>query len=861
MPTDAYFKKAVEASADAIVITDCGGVIQYVNHAFTEVTGWSAQESLGLTPGILKSGKTPSGVYEDMWATLDKGKTWTGRVCNKHKRQPAPSLPVIGQPRKPVTENYYWAHLCISPVIEEGKTTAYIAVQRDITDEVEREQRQRQDRDDATARANIAKVLQSQLPFKERMVESLGVLMELPGMDIQNKGGVFLTSADEDILTLFVTNGKFSEEFFEKERTIPKGFCLCGRAAVSGEMIVSDDCFCDPRHEQTFEGMTAHGHYIVPLIHAGTPVGILFLYTDTYPSRNEARLQQLQSIGELMGLAIANDRLMRQLEKEKDRAESSNRAKSEFLANMSHEIRTPLNGIIGFTDLLIQQGAAVCEPDREEYLDSIQTSGKHLLTLINDILDLSKIESESLDLELIDQSPHAILAEVVSLMRVPAQEKGLRLDYQWVGPLPQTIRTDPTRLQQTIINLIGNAIKFTQQGSVRMVAQLESAQLESVQLESGAPLESADDTANVFERGSCRLRIDVIDSGIGIAADKLETVFAAFSQADNSVTRRFGGTGLGLSISRRLAQALGGDLSVKSQLGVGSTFTVTIDVGDCCEGSLQAAPPADGIAPRQDSIEAPAALLPSELRVLLVEDGEINQKLILALLTQAGVTQVNTAVNGQLGFEQTQKNPYDIILLDMQMPVMDGYTAASAMRQAGVTAPVIALTAHAMKGDRQKCIDAGCTDYLTKPIVHAELIEKMSQYCPRPSKRQAESASDPMTASQAKHSSAAPAIKTTLPTNNPVFLEIAQDFGQLLSDCIDGLREAAQVNDGDRIAHIAHDLVGTAGGAGFGAFTQPARRLETVAKEDDLHEIHTTIDQIRALAARVEIPQGTPVTS
>ncbi|NOY28792.1 MAG: response regulator [Planctomycetes bacterium] len=507
-------------------------------------------------------------------------------------------------------------------------------------------------------------------------------------------------------------------------------------------------------------------------------------------------------------------------------AESSNRAKSQFLANMSHEIRTPLNGILGFTDLLIKQDGVLSKAERMDYLSSVQVSGKHLLTLINDILDLSKIESDKLELEYSECSPHAMLSEVVSLTRVFAKEKGLGLDFRWIGPLPKTIRTDPTRLRQMLMNLVGNAIKFTDAGSVRIIAELERD-----------------------EKAEHLLRIDVIDTGFGIPEDKIETVFSPFTQADNSVTRRFGGTGLGLPISRRLACALGGSLVAESQLGLGSTFTATIRVGSLAEVEMLDSPPSDGIASRKDPAEmAVSGQDLSAIRILLVEDGEINQKLIVALLTQAGVDKIDTASNGKIGVRLATVNDYDLILLDMQMPVMDGYTAVSTLRNLGIETPVLALTAHTMKGDMEKCLDAGCNDYLSKPIVADDLIDKIAHWhCKIDSKGGTHKIALDRTVLENR-------ITSTLPTQDAVFLEIVQDFDDFLKEVLQNLRGAAESKDMKGLQRISHQLAGTAGSAGFDEFTEPARRLEAISHENRLDDVFTLLRQLEAIADRIDFP-------
>jgi len=381
-------------------------------------------------------------------------------------------------------------------------------------------------------------------------------------------------------------------------------------------------------------------------------------------------------------------------------AEGANRAKSEFLANMSHEIRTPLNGILGFADLLAK-GFVQSETDRQEYLHHIQTSGRHLLTLINDILDLSKIEAGQLTLERVTCSPHEIISEVFSVLRVEAQTKGLSLTCNWSGAVPKTIVTDPVRLRQLLMNVAGNAIKFTGEGSIRVDAKLDQSGQE--------PL----------------LLIKVVDTGIGIPPDKLENIFDPFVQSDSSVTRRFGGTGLGLTISRRIVTALGGDITVDSELGVGTTFTFTAATGSLSGIEMLAAPPTDALTGKSVVPSADKWTMPSA-KVLLVEDGAINRKLIVAVLSKAGID-MTTAEDGQLGVERALQEDFDLILMDMQMPIMDGYAATSRLRQEGLTIPIIALTAHAMKGDEAKCKAAGCTGYLAKPIDMDGLLETVAE--------------------------------------------------------------------------------------------------------------------------------------
>ena len=422
--------------------------------------------------------------------------------------------------------------------------------------------------------------------------------------------------------------------------------------------------------------------------------------------------EQKRSEEQLEQYAVALEGQRQAMEELCGAAEVANRAKSEFLANMSHEIRTPMTAILGFSDVLLgEDGLENAHPEQVRALQTIKRNGEYLLQLINDILDLSKIEAGKLEVEHVQCSPCRILSEVVSLMGVRAKAKNLPLEIEYDGLIPRSIQSDPTRLRQILINLAGNSVKFTEVGKVRLVARLLDAE--------------SDDP---------KMQFDVVDSGIGMTEEQIASLFKPFQQADASTTRKFGGTGLGLTISKRLAEKLGGDIAVTSTLGEGSTFTVTVGTG-----------PLDGVKLLDNPTEAEvstdfakkpvAARIKLDCRVLLAEDGPDNQRLIAFLLKKAGA-EVAVAENGQIAHDlalaaREEGNPFDVILMDMQMPVMEGYDATARLREAGYTRPIIALTAHAMSTDRDRCLNAGCDDYLTKPVNRKKLISMITQYAPR----------------------------------------------------------------------------------------------------------------------------------
>lgn len=381
-------------------------------------------------------------------------------------------------------------------------------------------------------------------------------------------------------------------------------------------------------------------------------------------------------------------------------AESANDAKTHFLANMSHEIRTPLNAIMGFTELLMDPN--ISPEEQFKSVSIVRRNCHQLMKIVDEILDISKVEAGELVTEKIETSVVDLLNEVRMLLMVQARKKGVELDFETTTAIPLKVLTDSTRLRQVILNIVGNALKFTQDGSIGVRASFES-----------------------IAGGRSFLNITVADTGLGIDERHAEKIFQPFSQADSSTTRIFGGTGLGLALSRRLARAMGGDLTLtKSEPGQGSTFLIAIEVELPKEVDWVARGRVRGEDEVSKPFDLPDANRLAGKRILLVEDAEDNQFLIKQYLSRTGAI-LEMAGDGEEGVRMALANDYEVVLMDIQMPLVDGYEATAQLRAAGYTKPIIALTAHALVEEREKSLRTGCTGHLTKPIDRRQLIESL----------------------------------------------------------------------------------------------------------------------------------------
>ncbi|MDB5295048.1 MAG: luxQ 3, partial [Phycisphaerales bacterium] len=500
----------------------------------------------------------------------------------------------------------------------------------------------------------------------------------------------------------------------------------------------------------------------------------------------------------------------------KETAELANLAKSQFLANTSHEVRTPMTAILGYAEMLLDPDQPPAE--RTACAKTIRRNGEHLLAIINDILDISKIEAQKVTVERLTCDLPQLVADVVALARPWAAKKNLTLDVTFDKLTPKTVLTDPLRAKQVLVNLVSNAIKFTEAGTVTIAVQRELTYFTHV------------------------MRFAVSDTGIGMTQEQVGRLFQPFTQADASTTRKFGGTGLGLTISKRLSHLLGGDITVTSEPGTGSTFTFALDGGPREGVELLENLTVDQLATADGADAADEVKLVG--RVLLAEDGEDNQDLIGTHLRRAGA-EVTIAGNGRLAaeFALAAHGPaatapqYDLILMDMQMPELDGYGATRKLREAGVTVPIVALTANAMAEDRVKCLEAGCTDYLSKPISRYVLLTTAAKYlaAARATKAAAAAAAIEAAGPTAR-------LRSTHATDGKV-AKLVERFVGRLPERVAAIESLMRKNSLAELKHALHQLKGAGGGYGFTSISDLAGRAEQHIREE------ASIEQVKAQVA------------
>ena len=879
-----------------VSVTDLDGIITFANDRFCEVSGYSRSELLGSNHRVVNSGHHPREFFAEMWRTISSGAVWRGEVCNRRK-----------------DGHLYWVAATIVPMLDEsGLPVEYIGIRTDIT-----------------ARKQAESQLADQLLFSKQLIDAIPIPIYFKGTDGRyigcNRAFAELLGIHDIDAWLGTTVSALNIDSSAAEFHRGKDAELFASGVVQTyemrNMRIGEREYSMRYHKAA---LTRTDGSVRGLI------GAMIDLTERYRWED--------------GLILA-----------RDAAEAANRAKSDFLANMSHEIRTPMNGIIGMTDLALETRL---DDEQREYLQIVKSSAEALLTIINDILDFSKIEAGKMAIEEIAFDLTRTVAETLKTMALRAHQKGLELVADIAPDIPRRVVGDPGRVRQILLNLVGNAVKFTERGEI--VVRL---------------------TADRVDADQTTLRFDVSDTGIGIAPEQQLTIFDAFAQEDASTTRRYGGTGLGLTISRRLVQLMGGELSVESTPGTGSTFSFTLRLGidagsaeapaaadlpgrsalivddnavnrevlqrmlqrwgmraDAAESGAEATsrlaagvrpdvvlldahmPDMDGFAvgawirARPELAKLPVVMLssgaqrgdaqrcrevgldgyfpkpvaeeelhaalqallgqagataetPAEfvtrhvqrdrhaaLDVLLVEDNPVNQTLARRLLEKWG-HRVTIAGDGQQALDAIADGRFDVALMDMQMPVMDGLAATRELRQREAQRglphlTVIAMTANAMQGDREACLEAGMDDYVAKPIKAAELAAKLGALAAAGGARHAAVlAGQPSAKGAARDDFDYAGAVAAMDAD--IVEAIAPAFLEHYPVEAERLKAALAKGDADATRRIAHSLKGTLGAFGAEPAMRRAHELEALARAGDLANAEPLAQEVFESAGRL----------
>ncbi|MBI9012503.1 MAG: PAS domain-containing protein [Clostridiales bacterium] len=674
--------KAVDTSPVGIIIADAEGLIDYVNPAFEQMTGYSLEETIGRSTSIIKSEYHDDEFYKTLWDTISSGETWKGVFYNKKK-----------------SGEYYWESGIISPMFDEFKNiVSYIGVKEDITIDKERE--------------NEMILRNKRLTRQQWILQSLTQNTELTSNDLSISLKVIL----ESVVSGLETSG-CAICFFDEMNTLLR--CR-HHYVVSDDIPENNDVLRLSDYRDYFDAILSGSQIImssiehsdykkmydfyikknifsslhVPIWFRGEVIGVVkaeqaLVYRKWVPDE----ISFLRAISDLLTITLeTRERLKAQKE-----AEDATKAKSDFLANMSHEIRTPMNAVIGLTHLALKTEMTVKQKD---YLVKINEAAKHLLVLINDILDVSKVEAGKMVLEKVPFSLDSITTQIKSMMMDKANEKGLELSVEVANTVPSYLKGDPYRLGQVLINLVGNAIKFTSKGFVKVFIDRVYS-----------------DTNN---EDYFMLQFSVKDTGIGITEVAKEKLFDSFEQADTSITRQFGGTGLGLTICKQLVELFEGEIWVESTYEEGSEFIFTANF----EASM------DIVESEMLNITATDIDPGNHNKILIAEDNEINQQIITEFLEPYGIESV-CVENGQLAVDYLESGePCSLILMDIQMPVLDGFETTKYIRRYKIYdhIPIIAISADARLDAKKRTMNCGMNDFITKPIDQKEMVETILKW-------------------------------------------------------------------------------------------------------------------------------------
>lgn len=746
------YYKIVEQSPLPIILTDLDANIRYVNPKFTDLTGYEYEEVLGKRISLLKSGKVSDETYKQLWNTITTGNTWKGEFYNKKK-----------------DGTFYWERAIITPAINrEGKAYQYIAIKEDITE--------------------IKKMNQALEDIRNDLEVSKALLLESEKnlKDAQRTSKI--AQWQHDYITGEITWTDMIYEILE----INDSNKITSHDYILNILHPGDKTSVADLYEESLKNKKSY-EIIYRIILGDGKIKWIMEKANIFSNDKGEISKIIGIIQDITELKTAEENLKKETEranKLRILAENSNKAKSDFLATISHEIRTPMNAILGFSKLILESNLSEIQ---KNYVEKIEISAKSLLGIINNILEISKVESDKLEIENVPFNLNEIIDSVIKIASYAAEEKKLTLIKNIEKEVPLHLIGDKTKLQHILANIVNNAVKFTSKGSVEINVTI---------------------IENLLNK--CKLMFTIIDTGIGIPPSQLENIFEPFTQAEMSISRMYGGTGLGLTISKKMTELLGGKIYLESIKDEGSTFYIIL--------------PFDKQAKSKDSclIECSDYQHLKELSVLVVEDNDINSELMVNILEKYGIM-TEVAENGVQALKKLEEVKFDIILMDISMPIMDGYKTTKEIRKRyGFSVPIIAMTANVFETDINKSLNSGMNDHIGKPIDVDDLLSKINKW------------------SNHNHIKSTIYVKETnidvysalnrLGGNKLLYNRLLKEFFESNKNLIIDLEELYKKGKIEDLIMKVHSIKGTSGNLGLSNIYKTSTKIEIDLKENKFED-------------------------